>query len=230
MSFDEVGVFLHEFGHMMHEVLGGRQRWAGQSGVTTEVDFVEAPSQMLEEMFHDPTILQSFAKHYQSGDTIPADLIAKMNHASYYGRARWVQGQLFYSTYALQVHNRKPEDVDLDALLKADFARFNPLQFVEGDRFYASFTHLTGYSSNYYTYLLDKVIAVDFFAQFDQKEILDGPAALRCRKTVLEPGSSKRAADLVHDFLGRPQSIDALKKWMDQEFETNPIQGRKNDR
>ena len=220
MQFDEVVTFFHEFGHMMHEVLGGRQHWAGQSGVTTEGDFVEAPSQMLEEMFHDPAILQGFAKHYQSGDTIPADLIGRMNRAAYYGRARWVQGQLFYSTYALQVHDRKPEDVDLDALLKADFVRFSPLQFVDGDRFYAAFTHLTGYSSNYYTYLLDKVIAVDFFAQFDKKNLLDGPAALRYRKTVLEPGSSKPAAGLVNDFLGRPQSIDALKKWMDQEFES----------
>jgi thimet oligopeptidase len=222
MQFDEVVTFFHEFGHMMHEVLAGRQRWAGQSGITTEGDFVEAPSQMLEEMFHDPTILQGFAKHYQSGDTIPADLIGRMNRADYYGRARWVQGQLFYSTYALQVHNRRPEDVDLDALLKSDFIRFSPLQFVDGDRFYASFTHLTGYTSNYYTYLLDKVIAADFFAQFDKKNLLDGPAALRYRKTVLEPGSSKPAAALVNDFLGRPQTIDALKKWMDQEFETAP--------
>ena len=119
-------------------------------------------------------------------------------------RANWVQEQLLYATYALQVHNRRPEDVDLDALMKADFARFIPVQFVEGDRFYTSFPHLTAYSSNVYTYLLGKVIAVDFFAQFDKKKLLDGPAALRYRKTVLEPGSSKRAADLVHDFLGRP--------------------------
>ena len=222
MQFDEVVTFFHEFGHMMHEVLGGRQRWAGQSGVSTEGDFVEAPSQMLEEMFHDPTILQGFAKHYQSDDVMPADLIARMNQASYYGRADWVRRQLYLSTFALEVHNRRPEDVDLDALLKAGIARFVPLQFVEGDRFYASFTHLTGYSSNYYTYLLDKVIAADFFAQFDKTKLLDGPAALRYRKTVLEPGSSKPAADLVHDFLGRPQTIDALKRWMDQEFESAP--------
>ena len=93
-----------------------------------------------------------------------------------------------------------------------------------GGHFYfaltASFTHLTGYSSNYYTYAWDKVIAVDFFAQFDKKNPLDGPAALRYRKTILEPGSSKPAASLVNDFLGRPQSMDALKKWMDQEFES----------
>ena len=66
---------------------------------------------------------------------------------------------------------------------------------------YAAFTHLTGYTSNYYTYVLDKVIAVDFFAAFDKKNLLDGPAALRYRKAVLEPGGSKPAAELVKDFL-----------------------------
>jgi thimet oligopeptidase len=67
MQFDEVVTFFPEFGHMMHDVLGGKQRWAGQSGVTTELDFGEAPSQMLEEMFHDPTILQSFGKDIRRG-------------------------------------------------------------------------------------------------------------------------------------------------------------------
>jgi len=217
-----VVTFFHEFGHMMHEVLGGKQHWAGQSGITTEGDFVEAPSQMLEEMFHDPAILQGFARDYKTGQTMPLELISRMNRASYYGRASWVQGQLFYSTYALQVHDRSPDKVDLDALLKEDFTRFNPFQFVDGDHFYAAFTHLTGYSSNYYTYVLDKVIAVDFYAAFDPNNLLDGPAALRYRHTVLEPGSSKPAAQLVQDFLGRPQSVDALKHWMDKEFEPAP--------
>jgi thimet oligopeptidase len=224
MQFDEVVTFFHEFGHMMHEVLGGKQRWAGQSGVTTEGDFVEAPSQMLEEMFHDPAILQGFARDYKTGEVMPLDLISRMNRASYFGRGRWVQQQLLYSTYALQVHDRNPDTVDFDALLHQDFARFSPFTFVEGDHFYAAFTHLTGYSSNYYTYVLDKVIAVDFFAAFDPKNILDGPTALRYRHTVLEPGSSKPAAQLVQDFLGRPESVDALKHWMDKEFEAPPAQ------
>jgi thimet oligopeptidase len=222
MQFSEVVTFFHEFGHMMHEVLGGKQPWAGQSGITTENDFVEAPSQMLEEMFHDPTILQSFARDYKTGEVLPLSLIDQMNRASYFGRAAWVQQQLLYSTYALQLHDRTPDKVDFDALLRQDYARFNPYQFVDGDHFYTGFTHLTGYSSNYYTYVLDKVIAVDFFAAFDPKNILDGPTALRYRRTVLEPGSSKPAAELVKDFLGRPQSIDALKTWMDKEFEPPP--------
>ena len=74
----------------------------------------------------------------------------KMNRAGYFQRASWVQGQLFGSTFALDLHNRRPEDLDLDALCKVDFARFNSVPFLEGDRFYASFIHVTGYSSNYY--------------------------------------------------------------------------------
>jgi thimet oligopeptidase len=87
MKFDEVVTFFHEFGHMMHEVLGGKQRWAGQSGVSTEGDFTEAPSQMLEEMFHDPAILQSFAKDYQTGRVMSLELISKMNRARTVGAA-----------------------------------------------------------------------------------------------------------------------------------------------
>jgi thimet oligopeptidase len=223
MQFDEVVTFFHEFGHMMHEVLGGKQRFAGQSGVTTEGDFVEAPSQMLEEMFHDPAILQGFAKDYKTGEVMPLDLISRMNRASYFGRASWVHQQLLYATYSLQVHDRSPDKVDLEALLKQDYARFSPYEFVDGDHFFAAFTHLTGYSSNYYTYVLDKVIAVDFFAAFDPKNILDGPTALRYRRAVLEPGSSKPAEQLVEDFLGRPASVDALKHWMDKEFEPAPV-------
>jgi len=218
MQYSEVVVFFHEFGHLMHHILGGQGEWAGAGGFNVEGDFVEAPSQMLEEMFRDRTVLSSFAKHYKTGETIPADLVDRMNAAGAYGRGRWMQGQLFASTYSLQVHNRPPAEVDLDALLKEDMERFSHYTFVDGDRMYASFTHLTGYSSNYYTYVLDKVIAIDFFSQFDKSNLLDGPTAMRYRRAVLEPGATKPATELVKDFLGRPQNLEAVKSWMAEEF------------
>jgi thimet oligopeptidase len=221
-----VVTFFHEFGHLMHHILGSQGQWSGEGGFNVEGDFVESPSQMLEEMFHDPTILQSFGKHYETGEILPTSMIARMNAASAYGRARWLQGQLWYTTYAFQVHDEAPESVDFDALLKADDKRFSPYVPVDGDRMYASFTHLTGYASNYYTYVLDKVIAIDFFAQFDKKNLLDGPTAMRYRRTVLEPGASKPAAELVKDFLGRPQQMDALKNWMNEEFQPIPATGK----
>jgi thimet oligopeptidase len=226
MQYSDVVIFFHEFGHLMHNILGGQQAWSGIAGFQTETDFVEAPSQMLEEFFHDPGILRSFAKHYQTGEVLPIDLIERMNRASAFGRAGWVQAQLFYSTYSLDLHDRPPDQVDLDSILRTDFARFYPYPFVDGNHFYASFTHLMGYSSNYYTYVLDKVIAIDFFAQFDKQNLLDGPTAMRYRRTVLEPGASKPAADLVKDFLGRPQNMDALKSWMNEEFAA-PATGEK---
>jgi len=218
MQYDDVVTFFHEFGHLMHNILGGQQEWSGITGFSTETDFVEAPSQMLEEFFRDPGILRSFAKHYQTNETLPVELIEKMNRASAFGRAGWVQGQLFYSTYSLDVHDRAPDTVDLDGLLRTDFTRFYPYTFVDGNRLYASFTHLMGYTSNYYSYVLDKVIALDFFSQFDRSNLVGGEAAMRYRKAVLEPGGSKAGAELVKGFLGRPQSLEAFKKWMDEEF------------
>ena len=220
MEYKDVVTFFHEFGHLMHHILGSQGEWSGEGGFDVEGDFVEAPSQMLEEMFHDTAILQSFGKHYQTGETIPASLIARMNAASAYGRGSWVQGQLDFAYFMLQIHDRPPADVDLDALWRQDAERFTPYTFVNGNRYYAAFTWVTGYASNLYTYVLDKVIAVDFFAQFDKKNLLDGPTAMRYRRSVLEPGASKPATELIKSFLGRPQSMDALKVWMNQEFQS----------
>jgi thimet oligopeptidase len=226
MEYDEVVTFFHEFGHLMHHMLGGQGEWSGAGGFNVEGDFVESPSQMLEEMFHDGAILSSFGKQYQTGETIPASLIAKMNAADAYGRGGWLQGQLMYATYALQLHDRAPGSVDPDALWQEDAKRFSPYIQLDGGHYYARFTHLTGYSSNLYTYLLDKVIAIDFFAQFDKKDLLDGPTAMRYRREVLEPGANKPAAQLVKDFLGRPQGFEAIQKWMNEEFTNPPATGQ----
>ena len=96
--------------------------------------------------------------------------------------------------------------------------RFLHTAFVPGEHDFASFTHLTGYASNYYTYVFDKVIALDFFAQFDPKDLLGGPAGLRYRQSVLAPGSTRPAGQLVHDFLGRDTNLDAYRRWMLEEF------------
>jgi thimet oligopeptidase len=220
MEYEDVVTFFHEFGHLMHHILGSQGEWSGQGGFDVEGDFVESPSQMLEEMFHSPAILQSFARNYQTGEPIPAATIKKMNAASAYGRARWLQNQLLYSTYSFQIHTMPPDSIHFDDLFAADEKRLSPLIPVPGDHMFASFSHLAGYASNYYTYVLDKVIAIDFFAQFDRNNLLDGPTAMRYRRTVLEPGATKHAAELVKDFLGRPQQVDALRNWMNEEFQT----------
>jgi thimet oligopeptidase len=219
MQYSDVVTYFHEFGHLMHAILGGDQPWAGISGIRTEWDFVEAPSQMLEEFFRDPKLLATFARHYETGETLPAETVHRMNRASAFGRADGIRTQLVYTSYSLDTHNTDPATLDLDALLQSEYTRFSPYAWIEGNKMYASFGHLVGYSSNYYTYLFDKAIALDFFAQFDHENLLEGPAAMRYRRAVLEPGGAKPAAELVHDFLGRPQSLEPFKAWIAEEFE-----------
>jgi len=223
MQYGEVVTFFHEFGHLMHHILGSQNRWSGQGGFNVEGDFIEAPSQMLEEFFHSRSVLAPFARHYQTHEEIPQAMVDRMNAASAFGRASGAQGQLFYATMSLETHDRPTSQVDLDALLQKSAAKYLPYTFVDGNRMYASFTHLIGYTSNYYTYVLDKVIAIDFFAQFDSEHPLDGPASARYRKMVIEPGATKPAAELVRDFLGRPQNMDAYKAWLGEEFREGPV-------
>jgi thimet oligopeptidase len=214
MQYSDVVTYFHEFGHLMHEVLGGRQRWAGQSGIATEGDFVEVPSQMLEEFFEDAELVRTFAKHYETGEPIPYEVFARMVKASAHGRALSTLTQVMYATYSMETHDRRAAELDLDALLREGYDRFSKYEFVDGNRMYAAFTHLVGYTSNYYTYLYDKVMALEFFAEFGGKEGLGGATAMRYRRTVLEPGGSKPARELVEDFLGRPVSMKALREWI----------------
>ena len=219
MTYDDVQTFFHEFGHLIHHILGGQQAWAGISGISMETDFVEAPSQMLEEWIRSPQVLAKFARHYKTGEPIPADLVARMNRAAAFGRAGWVSRQNEFTAISYDVYKGKPEDVSFDAVVDQDTRRYTLFTPVPDTHFWASFGHLGGYSSAYYTYLWDKVIAEDFFVQFDHKNLLAGDAPARYRHLVLEPGGSMSANDLVKNFLGRPQSMDALRKWMGEEFE-----------
>ena len=219
MQHSDVVTYFHEFGHLMHALLGGHQKWAGVSGIATEGDFVEVPSQMLEEFFRDPRLLATFAHHYETNEPIPAELVMRMNRAGAFGRADWVRTQLFYTTYSLQTHIQNPATLDPDSLLQSLYTRFLPYTWIEGNRMYASFTHLVGYSSNYYTYLYDKVIALDFFSQFAPTNLLDDPVSMKYRRTVLEPGGSVPGQDIVMHFLGRKQSADAFVSWVGEEFQ-----------
>jgi thimet oligopeptidase len=224
MQYNDVVTFFHEFGHLMHAILGGRTEWAGLSGFATEGDFVEVPSQMLEEFFRDEKLLQSFGKHCETGELLPAPIIRKMKAASSFGRADGMRTQIYYTTLSLNLHDQDPAGIDLDVVIKELYRRFQPWTWIEGNRMYASFGHLTSYSSNYYTYAFDKVIALDFFAQFDPGNLLDGDAGSRYRKAVLEQGGSKPGREMVRDFLGRDEDFAAFSRWLNEEFENEPAE------
>jgi thimet oligopeptidase len=217
MEYGDVTTFFHEFGHLMHWIFQGQQQWAGFSG-NLESDFVEAPSQMLEEWMHDPKVLATFARHYQTNEPIPADLVHRANRADAFGRGLWARAQLLYTTVSFDLHNNPPDPAHVEAIFPTEIKRYLPYTPVEGDHQFASFGHLTGYSSAYYTYLWDKVIAQDFYSQFDHDNLLAPDVARRYRTTVLEKTGAMPANDLVTNFLGRPQSIDAFVAWMNQEF------------
>ncbi|HZP06197.1 MAG TPA: M3 family metallopeptidase [Terracidiphilus sp.] len=225
LQYSDVVTFFHEFGHLMHAILGGHTEWVGLSGFATEGDFIEVPSQMLEEFFRDEKLLQSFAKHYETGEVLPSETIKKMKHAGSFGRADWVRSQLYYTTLSLDLHDQDPTKLDLDEITKRLYQSLQPWTWADGNRMYASFGHLTGYSSNYYTYAFDKVIALDFFGQFDPKDLLGCEAGARYRKTVIEQGGSKPGRQLVRDFLGRDEEFSAFSKWLNEEFEEQVVAG-----
>jgi len=221
MDYGDVETFFHEFGHLMHHILGGQQQWAGVAGISMESDFVEAPSQMLEEWIRSPQVLAKFARHYKTGEPIPAELVTRANRAAAFGRGFWVARQNSFSAMSYDIYKTKPENVDLDKVTfdaNRKYTMFIPLPETH---MWASFGHLGGYSSAYYTYLWDKVIAEDFFLQFDHKNLLAGDAPMRYRRIVLGPGGSMSANDLVKNFLGRPQNMVALQHWMAEEFESS---------
>jgi thimet oligopeptidase len=223
LQYSDVVTYFHEFGHLMHAILGGQTEWAGVSGFATEGDFIEVPSQMLEEFFRDEKLLQSFARQYETGEVLPAEIIQKMKVAGSFGRADWVRTQLYYTTLSLDLHDQDPSAIDFDEITKRLYTSLAPWTWLEGNRMYASFGHLTGYSSNYYTYAFDKVIALDFFAQFDPADLLGCDAGGRYRRLVLEKGGSKSGREMVRDFLGRDEEFAAFSKWLNEEFDNQLI-------
>jgi thimet oligopeptidase len=215
LEYNDVVTYFHEFGHLLHGILGGHQRWAGISGIANERDFVEAPSQMLEEWARDPKTLQSFAVHYQTNKPIPLDLAGKLRAADDYGRGLFVRQQMYYAAVSLGYHNRDPKGLDTTQLSAQLQEKYTPYKFVPGTYFQEAFGHLDGYSAVYYTYMWSLVIAKDMFSAFSaQGDIMKPEMATKYRRAVLEPGGSKPAAKLVEDFLGRPYSFKPYEAWL----------------
>ena len=215
LEHSEVVTWFHEFGHLLHHIFGGQTRWAGVSGVRTEWDFVEAPSQMLEEWCWDASVLQKFARHHETGEPIPAALVQRMRAADEFGKGLRVRQQMFYAATSLRFHDRDPAGLDTTALAGELQERYTPFRNVPGTYFQESFGHLEGYSAIYYTYMWSLVIAKDLFGVFRREGLLNPEAALRYRRRILERGGSRPAGELVKDFLGREASFDAFADWLD---------------
>ena len=214
MEHSDVVTLFHEFGHLVHHLLAGRHQWARFSGVATEWDFVEAPSQLLEEWAWDADVLRTFATD-DSGEPIHEELVAKMRAGVDFGKGCLVRNQMFCAALSYGLHQEEPV-ADITAFVKEIQAAYDLYAHVEGTHFHASFGHLGGYSSAYYTYMWSLVIAKDLFSAFDRDDLFAPENARRYRDTILAAGGSKDAAELVADFLGRPYNVEAFSTWLQE--------------
>jgi thimet oligopeptidase len=214
MEHNQVVTFFHEFGHLVHQMLARGSSWATLAAINVEWDFVEAPSQLLEEWAYEPLVLQRFAHHYETQEPISLELVKKLKTAKEFGKGMHVMRQIFYTAFSFYLHIRDPDKIDLEAFSDEIYREYSPYPAVEGGHIYANFGHLMGYSSMYYTYQWSLVIAKDLFTRFEKEGILNPDVAKAYRDAILVPGGSKDAADLVEDFLGRPYNMEAYGTWL----------------
>jgi thimet oligopeptidase len=214
MEHDDVVTMFHEFGHLMHHVLGGHQKWITQSGVATEWDFVEAPSQMFEEWAWRHDTLARFARHHQTGAVIPESLVEKMRKADKFGLGTATVQQIFYAAISLGFHRADPATLDQLAEVQRLQKKYTPFAYVPGTRFHASFGHLVGYSAMYYTYQWSLVIAKDLLTPFETSGLMAKDVTYAYRDKVLAPGGSRDAAELVRNFLGREYDFGAYERFL----------------
>jgi thimet oligopeptidase len=211
---DHAGVktFLHEFGHLLHVLYSGRQDYVSQSMMTLQWDFIEAPSQLLEEWIWNADTLQRFATNAK-GEPIPTALVAKMNAARHFGEASFWRRQLGLANVSLGYHNQ-PAGFDLEPMWLKLYDPYGPVPTPEGAHVYAAFGALEDYGAFYYTYVWSKAIALDLFTRFQAEGMRNPQVALAYRKAVLEPGGSESANDLIEHFLGRPMSTAAFRQML----------------
>lgn len=209
-------VFFHEFGHVLHFLAAARSNWIG-----TELarDFVEAPSQMLEEWVFDPRVMARVARHHETGAPIPASLVQRMRRVIEEGRGGDVRHEIIGAKLALSLHDRDPKDVDPIEVYREIAKAYLPVRLPD-EKFFPQGLWFLGRGFNnvsHYNYLWSEVIATDLFSRFDRSNLLDPKIARHYKRTVLAPGSSRPPAQLIQDFLGRPFNLMAWGRSLSDE-------------
>ena len=211
LQHDEVVTLFHEFGHILHQTLT-RAELVRFSGSSTEKDFVEAPSQIMEHWCWKPEVLQRFARHHDTGEPIPADLVGRLVAARNLDVGLLKLRQISFGVLDLGLHGPW-EELDLNAITRRANA-VTLIPFHEGTFFPASFGHMmAGYDAGYYGYLWSEVYGDDMFSRFDEEGVTSHQVGMAYRRAVLEPGGSRDGTDLLLEFLGRePDNSAFLKK------------------
>jgi len=212
LTFDEVTTILHEFGHALHGILA-EGTYPSLTGTSVSRDFVELPSQIMENWAYEPEYLKTFAKHYQTGEVIPQDLIEKIVAAKNYHAGYLQVRQLQFGILDMAWHS--VTDVPTDNAVKYELATLKPyavLPQVDGTALSPSFNHIFsgGYSAGYYSYKWAEVLEADAFSLFQEKGIFNTEVSHSFRDNILSRGSIEDADVLYRNFRGRDPEPDAL--------------------
>ncbi|WP_374755859.1 M3 family metallopeptidase [Larkinella soli] len=211
LTFDEVTTLFHEFGHGLHGMLAN-SKYESLSGTSVYRDFVELPSQVMENWCYDPEALKLFAKHYQTGEVIPNDLIEKIRASQNFMAGISNLTQLRYGLVDMYWHGNQPNGEKVtDVESKVD-SLVNLFPRVPGTAFSTAFSHIFagGYSAGYYSYKWSEVLDADAFEFFKEKGLSNREVADKFRKNVLEKGGTEKPMELYKKFRGREPSPQAM--------------------
>jgi thimet oligopeptidase len=205
----DVKTFFHEFGHALHDVLGVTSI-ASLSGTQTKRDFVELPSQMLEEWLMDKDILKKISGHYQTGEPLPDDIIDVITSMKNFSSGNNVRSEGFFAMISLSYFG-SGESKDPYTIMKQLYDRImTPMAFCPENHIYTSFGHLTGYGAKYYGYLWSKVFALDLFAEIKKHGLLNPEIGQKYIKEILSKGGAQDPNELLYNFLGREPNSQAF--------------------
>ena len=214
LTHDELTTFLHEFGHALHGMLA-EGRYPSLTGTNVARDFVELPSQLMENWGFEPDYLRPFARHWQSGEPIPVELVERLVAARNYHAAYFQVRQLRFGLLDLAWHTLREDDGrSAEALEAAALQDCAVLPDIPGTCISTAFGHIFsgGYSAGYYSYKWAEVLEADAFARFREEGIFNPATAASFRETVLSKGGSEDEAVLYRRFRGRDPEPDALLK------------------
>jgi oligopeptidase A len=215
LNHREVETLFHEFGHMMHHLLSDVPI-RSMAGTRVVSDFVELPSMIMENWTWEREALDRFARHFETGAPIPADIKDRMLRARTYRAANALMRQLGFSTVDLRLHTDYDEKThgDVMAFARDTFAAFSPAPLPPDYSMLASFSHLFGspygYAAGYYSYQWSEVLEADAFGRFRERGILSREVGDAFRKTILSRGDTDDPAVLYRSFLGRDPDVKAL--------------------
>ncbi|MGE5208822.1 MAG: M3 family metallopeptidase, partial [Alphaproteobacteria bacterium] len=215
MTHQDVETLFHEFGHALHSIVT-RAKYGRFAGTHVPGDFVEAPSQMLQNWVWDKKVLDTFAADYRDpSKKIPADVVKKLNDAKLATAGMYYRRQFAFASLDLALHDPHPEDMPYDSvaisnpILEKVFLPIDP-----STTFVSYFGHLNGYDAGYYGYAWADAIAADMATVFEKAKdgYLDKQAGMKLRHEIYEPGDSRDVNESIEKFLGRKQSIEPFLK------------------